>query len=129
MTTDLWMLVATAALHFVLVVVAASPGVLENGLAWGLGNRDEQGNPEGWAGRAKRASANLMENLPLFIIVVLVAHVSGQHNGTTALGAMIFVGARIAHAGIYIAGVPGVRTASFMVSLAGIGLIASQLVG
>ncbi|MFK7989321.1 MAG: MAPEG family protein [Sandaracinaceae bacterium] len=129
MTTDLWMLVGAAALHFALVIVAAGPGVLTRGVAWGMGNREDSVGAEGWVGRAKRASANLMENLPLFIIVVLVAHVSGHHNSTTALGAMIFLGARAAHAAIYIAGVPWVRTASYVASLAGIGLIASQLVG
>ena len=44
----------------------------------------------GWAERAKRAHINMAENLAPFAALVLVAHVTGAANATTAMGAAIF---------------------------------------
>ena len=69
----------------------------------------------------------MKESLPIFAALVLVAHVSGPADATSALGALIFVGARVAHAGIYVAGVPGLRTLIWSVSVIGMGMIGSSL--
>ena len=97
------------------------------GVAWGFGNRDAPFAGAAWVGRAVRAHANLVENLPPFIALVVVAHLAGRANDTTALGASIFFWARVAHALIYIAGVVYLRTAAFAVSLAGEVMILSQV--
>jgi uncharacterized MAPEG superfamily protein len=129
MTTDLWMLVWTAllalALPFIyLAGLTQAPG----GALWSLGNRSEPlaGIPE-WAARAQRAHLNLLQNLAPFAILVLVAQVSGKANATTALGATIFFGARVAHAVVYIAGIRYLRTLVFAVSMVGALLIFGQL--
>jgi uncharacterized MAPEG superfamily protein len=93
----------------------------------GLGNRDNLPEITGIWARLGRASSNLKENLPMFAILVLIAHVSGEADGRTALGAQIFFGARVAHAIIYAAGIPGLRTLSWVVSIVGMGMIASAL--
>jgi uncharacterized MAPEG superfamily protein len=116
MTTDLWMLVYTALLCVLIPNVAIfglsrEPG----GLPWGFGNRDTPFPVPTWVERARRAHANMVENLAPFACLVLVAHVAGKANATTALGAQIFFIARVAHAGIYIAGIPYLRTAAFTV--------------
>ena len=128
MTTDLTMLVATAVLCLLnpmiyLIGEMQMPG----GLEWGLGNRAEALKLPEWAARAKRAHLNLVENLAPFAILVLVAHVSGKANGMTALGAQIFFWARVAHVGVYTAGIVGLRTAVFFVGTAGELLILIQL--
>ena len=61
----------------------------------------------GFAGRARRAHLNMIENMVLFTALVLVAAVAGKANATTAMGAMIFFWARLAYAVIYLAGCPG----------------------
>ena len=128
MTLDLWMMVASLGLCWALIMLAATPGLLESGgLLRSVGNREEAPTPAPWLARTKRATANLQENLVLFVGLVLAAHVSEQADATSALGAEIFVGARVAHAGLYIAGVPWLRTAAWVVSLVGMGLIASTL--
>ena len=66
----------------------------------------------------------MLENLPVFAALVLVAHLSGASNETTALGATIFFWGRVAHAGAYIAGIPYLRTLAFAVSLTGMLMIA-----
>ena len=52
-----------------------------------------------WAERARRAQANMLENLPHFAALVLVAHAAGLSNAQTALGATIFFWARWAASG------------------------------
>lgn len=130
MTTDLWMLVWTAALalglpFIYLAGLTQAPG----GAAWSLGNRAEPlaGIPE-WAARAQRAHLNLLQNLAPFAILVLVAQLSGKANATTALGATTFFWARVAHAAVYIAGIRYLRTLVFAVSTVGAVLILGQLI-
>jgi uncharacterized MAPEG superfamily protein len=128
MTTDLWMLVASAALHWVTILVAATPRLLINGFGWGFGPRDvASAEVPAWAQRAQRASTNMNENLILMAILVLVVHVAGLANETTALGAQLFFWARLAHPLTYMIGVPVVRTLVWMISIAGLFLIASAL--
>jgi uncharacterized MAPEG superfamily protein len=120
LTTDLRMLVYTSVLAFIIPMAYGAARVMTPGGAkWGIGNRegDKVAFPA-WSMRAERAHANLLENLAPFAILVLVAHLSGQANDVTALAARIFFWARVAHAGVYMAGITRVRTAVFVVSLA-----------
>jgi len=128
MTTDLWMLVYSSLLCLMLTMVYVGGQLtVQGGMAWGLGNRDEPMQFPEWMARAKRAHMNLVENLAPFAALVLVAHVAGKANETTALGAAIFFWARVAHAGVYTAGIPGVRTAAFGAAIAGEIMILLQL--
>ena len=128
MTTDLWMLVLSAVLCLVLPLpYLMARGMTPGGVAWGLGNREEDFRFPAWAGRAERAHRNLVENLAPFAILVLVAHVTGRANATTALGATLFFWSRLLHAVIYLAGIPYLRTAVFSVSIVGDVLILLQL--
>ena len=127
MTADLQMLVWSAALFLAQMVVAAIGANGQLGLPALAGNREGLAPVTGWAGRARRAHLNMLENLVVFAIVVLVAHVAGKTNATTALGAALFFWARLAYAIIYVAGVPWLRTAAWAVALAGILLIFAQL--
>jgi uncharacterized MAPEG superfamily protein len=130
MTTDIQMLLWTAILCLLLPgIYAAGRLSLAGGVAWGFGNRDVPFDVPPWVGRAVRAHANLVENLPPFIVLVVVAHLTGRANDTTALGATIFFWARVAHAAIYTAGLVYLRTAAFAVSLVGEVMILSQILG
>jgi uncharacterized MAPEG superfamily protein len=53
--------------------------------------------------------------------------VTGTTNSTTLQGAQIFFYARVAYAVFYLVGVPWLRTGSWLVSIAGILMILSQL--
>ena len=109
------------------MVVAAIGAQGQVGLPALAGNREDLPALTGWAGRARRAHLNMLENLLLFAIAVLVAHAAGRANATTALGAAMFFWARLAYAAIYVVGVPWLRTAAWAVALAGILIIFSQL--
>jgi uncharacterized MAPEG superfamily protein len=128
MTPELTYLVWSAVLTFVLVLIAVSGAQLQVGLPTLAGDREGLAEIKGWAGRARRAHANMLENLILFAILVLVAHAAGVRNGMTLLGAQLFFWGRVAHAVLYLAGTPWVRTAAWGVSVIGLLLIFWQLI-
>ncbi len=128
MTPELWYLVWSAALTFVLVVIAVSGATLQVGLVTLAGNREGMPELTGWAGRAQRAHRNMLESLVLFAILVLTAKAVNVGNAATLLGAQLFFWARVAHAAIYLAGIPWARTAAWAVSVVGLVMIFLQLV-
>ncbi len=114
MTTDLWMLVWSA----VLCLVIPYPGVtvllqMPGGPTWGFGNRDTDFTVPPWILRTRRAHANMVENLLPFACLVLVAHLGGKANATTAFASQLFLVARIAYTLVYMAGIPLLRTLLF----------------
>ena len=128
MTTELMCLLAAVLLQFVLIMTAALPRLVANGVFWSLSNRDVPSKPVGeWANRAQRASDNFQENLVLFAILVLVADSIAANTDITVLGAQIFLGARLAHAVLYVAGVKVIRTISWAVSVVGMVMIATAM--
>ena len=80
----------------------------------------------GWAGRATRAHRNLLESLVLFSVAIIVAKLVNVSNAMTVLGAMLFFWGRVAHAVIYIFGIPWLRTAAWAVSIVGLLMILAQ---
>ncbi len=129
MTIDLWMLVWAVLLTFAHVVVAAVGATSRVGLATLAGNREAMPELDGWVGRALRAHRNMLESLPIFAALVLVAHVSGTADAQTALGAQVFVVARLVYAVIYLFGIPWLRTLVFAVSVVGLVMILVRLFG
>jgi len=129
MSPDLTYLLYSVILCFVQVLVAASGANTQVGLPTLAGNRE--GLPEiiGWAGRARRAHLNMIENLVLFAALVLIAAVANKANATTAMGAMIFFWARLAYAIIYLIGIPWLRTLAWFVGVIGMAMIAWVLLG
>jgi uncharacterized MAPEG superfamily protein len=128
MKPDLTLLLASVALTFVQVLVAVIGANAQVGLATLAGNRETAINLTGWAARAQRAHRNMLESLPLFIALVLIAHITGKEHGVTLLGAHLFFWGRLAHWLIYLAGIPWLRTLAWVVSVVGLILIFVQLV-
>ena len=128
MSIEMKLLVWSVVLTLVQMVVAALGAQVSVGLPALAGNRENMPALEGWAGRASRAHRNMLENIALFAALVLVAQVAGKTNATTALGAQIFFWARLVYAGVYIAGVPWLRTGAWVVSIIGLVMILVQLI-
>ena len=128
MTPDLILLICAVVLAFIQVVVAMLGAMMQVGLPALVGNREGLPEITGWGGRAVRAHRNMMESLPLFIGLVLIAHIAGRNNATCVLGEQIFVWARTAHAIIYVAGVPWLRTVAWAVSVVGMAMVLVQVI-
>ena len=124
MSPDLTYLLFSTILCFVQVLIAASGANTQVGLTTLAGNREDLPDMVGWAGRARRAHLNMIENLALFAALVLIAAVAGKANATTAMGAMIFFWARLAYAVIYLIGIPWLRTLAWFVGVVGMAMIA-----
>ncbi len=120
MTIELKMLVWSAALALVQMFVALLSAIAQVGLLRLVGNREDLPALAGWAGRAQRAHNNMLESLLIFAALVLVAQVAGKTNAMTAFGAQVFFWARLAYAPVYVIGIPGLRTALWGVSFAGL---------
>ncbi|MFT5181583.1 MAG: putative MAPEG superfamily protein [Alphaproteobacteria bacterium] len=129
MTTDLLYLTLSAGLCAVLWI----PYVLSRIQTWGLVNA--VGYPENppelpaWAQRAKRVHENMVENLAPFAALVLVAQVTGAANETTALASLLFFWSRVAHAIVFILGIPWLRTLAFFAAWIGLVLIFIEIIG
>ncbi|TAJ97108.1 MAG: MAPEG family protein [Reyranella sp.] len=127
MSPDLKYLLFSVILTFVQMLVAAMGANQAVGLPTLAGNREGLPEIKGWAGRAKRAHLNMIENMVLFAALVLIAVAAGKANAMTAMGAAIFFWGRVAYAVIYVAGIAWLRTAAWFVSVIGMVLIALEL--
>ncbi len=128
MTPDLKVLVWSLVLTFVEIIVAALFANAEVGFGVLAGNREGMPALTGFAGRAQRAYRNMLESLPLFIGLVLVAHAAGKVNGATLTGCELFFWGRLAHWIIYVIGIPWLRTVAWAVAVVGMIVIFGQLV-
>jgi uncharacterized MAPEG superfamily protein len=128
MKPELTLLVWATVLTLVQAVIAVQGAMMQVGLPTLAGNREGMPEIKGWGGRASRAHRNMLENLVLFAILVIVAVLADKTNGTTLLGAQIFLYARIAYALVYIAGLPWIRTGVWAVSVVGLVMIFLQLI-
>jgi uncharacterized MAPEG superfamily protein len=128
MSPEMKWLLWSVALAFVQMLVAVSAATLQVGLPKLAGNREGLPDLRGLAGRAQRAHWNMLENLPLFIALVLIAEIARRTNAMTLLGAELFFWGRLAHSIIYVAGIPWLRTLAWAVSIVGLIVIFQQLV-
>jgi uncharacterized MAPEG superfamily protein len=127
MTPDLRYLVWSVALTFVEIMVAALAANGQVSLGALAGNREDMPVMTGFAGRAQRAYRNMLETLPIFIALILVAQIAAKTNAATLLGAELFFWGRLAHWLIYLVGIPWLRTFAWAVSIVGLVLIFLQL--
>lgn len=123
MTTDITMLIASAVLTVLLALPYTMGHLFTRGLYVMAGNREDFPPATGWIGRAHRAHLNMVENVVPFGLLVLAAAASGKADAWTALGAQVFFYARIAHAVVYILGVPWLRTLAWFGGVIGMALV------
>ena len=128
MTVELTYLLWSALLAIAQLLVGSAGTLGQVGLSSAVGNREDmpQSFP-GWVGRARRAHANLLENLVVFAVLVIVAHLAERNNDMTALGALVFFWARVGFAAAYIFGVAWIRSLLWFAGFVGMIMIAIQL--
>ena len=129
MSVELTMLAYAATLLIFLVLIQAIAGILANGLPTQAGNRDDLPPPKTFHGRASRTVANHIEGLAMFAPLVLVGAAISVSTPLTVLGAQVFAYARLAHAVIYLLGLPWLRAVAWGVGMAGIGMVLAGVMG
>ncbi len=82
-----------------------------------------------WGKRADRVYLNAVECFAPFAALVIVAHITGKANATTAFWAMaFFFWLRLAHAAVYLLAIPYVRTLIFTLSFVAVAGIFWELI-
>jgi uncharacterized MAPEG superfamily protein len=114
MTTDLKYLALTAILTASLWIPYVITQVMTNGRLKPSNYVDPTPRPlPPFGKRADRAYLNAIEGFAPFAALVIIAHVSGKADAMTAFWAMSFFWLRLAHAVVYLVGIPYVRTLLF----------------
>ena len=114
MSTDLKYLAFTAILTASLWIPYVVSQVTTNGGLKPANYIDPTPRPlPPWGKRADRAYINAVENFAPFAALVIAIHLAGKANAMTAFWAMSFFWIRLAHAVIYLLGIPYVRTLLF----------------
>ena len=121
MTTELMILAWGCVLALVHIFATAQARTRQYGTKWNIGARDEALPPAlPLVGRLERAQANFFETFPLMIAAVLIVSAAGLTNHFTALGAWLWLGARILYLPLYALGVPVVRSLAWAAALVGL---------
>ena len=120
MSVELTMLAYSVGLLFVLIVLQAGVGIRAQGLMPLANSRDNLPEPSTLQLRMKRVVDNHREGLALFAPLALIVAVADMSNPTTVMAAQVFFYARVAHAVLYVFGVPLVRPLAW-----GVGILAT----
>jgi uncharacterized MAPEG superfamily protein len=121
MTTELTVLAWGCVLALVHIFATAQVRTRQYGLKWNISARDEALAPAlPLVGRLERAQANFFETFPLVIAAVLIVSAAGLTGRETALGAWLWLGARIVYLPLYALGVPVLRSLAWAASLVGL---------
>ncbi len=121
MTTELAVLAWGCILALVHVLAAVRVKTRQYGTKWNVGARDETlPPPDPLVGRLARAQANYFETFPIMAAAILIVTVANLTSQWTAIGALVWLGARIVYLPLYGLGVPMVRTFVWATSLAGL---------
>jgi uncharacterized MAPEG superfamily protein len=124
MPTEIVLLGWGVVLLLVQLVLYVVPEVLELGMGYALGPRDEHRESKSVVTRRlERAFRNMLETFPAFAAVALALAITGKTGGLGATGAHVWFWARIVYVPVYAFGIPGLRTAVWTVSVIGIVLM------
>ena len=111
------------------IVLVAQLANRQYGLRWAASARDQPSAPAGMLlGRAQRALSNLMETYPLFVAAALAVTATHRTDAWSLFGAHLYLWSRVAYLGLYLAGVPLLRSLVWNLALAGILIVLAQLV-
>ena len=114
MTTDLTYLALTAMLTAALWIPYIACQVMTNGALTTSNYVDPAPRPVPlWGRRADRTYINAVESFAPFAALVIAVHLAGKADAMTAFWAMAFFWLRLAHAVVYLFGIPYLRTVLF----------------
>jgi uncharacterized MAPEG superfamily protein len=117
MSTELKYLAFTAMLTAALWVPYIVCQVMTNGFLAAENYVDPAARPVPlWGRRADRVYMNAVETFAPFAALVILIHIAGKENSTTALLVMSFFWLRVVHAIVYWFGIPFIRTLVFTLS-------------
>ncbi len=128
MSTDFKYLALTAMLNASLWIPYVVSQVTTNGFLTPPNYLDPTPRPVPlWGKRADRAYLNAVETFAPFAVLVILIHLTGKANAATAWLAVAFFWLRVAHAIVYWAAIPYIRTVVFTLGFAVIVALFAEL--
>ncbi len=131
MPIEITLLAWSVALLLVHIALQGQTATARKGIGWNAGPRDDDGGsdrPGKLEGRAARALSNFLETYPAFVALALAVTVTNRAGGLAASGAVLWFVARIIYVPLYLFGVPYVRSLVWLVSIAGLLMMAARLI-
>lgn len=121
-TIELTMLSCATALGLLHLILTATFTVAGSGISYGVGPRDEPSPVRlGRMGaRTERALRNYLETYAFFAASVLTVVALGRSTTNSAIGAQVYLWARVAYVPAYVSGIPFLRTLCWTASMIGI---------
>jgi uncharacterized MAPEG superfamily protein len=96
---------------------------------WGIvGNRDNLPEMSVVAGRLDRAKNNMLEALPIFLALALLALIKGGDTSKAAHAAFVFLVARVVYVPAYVSGITMLRSLVWVVGVASLAMMALSLI-
>ncbi|MBK5566652.1 MAPEG family protein [Ensifer sp. 2YAB10] len=129
-STEVWVLGWSVVLLVAHILVQALSLDLAGdlGVKYLLGPRDEQRVSKSIvAGRLLRSLRNMLETYPAFVALALALAVTGKTGGLGAIGAVTWILARVVYTGLYVAGIPVLRSIVWFVSIIALLLMVARL--
>jgi uncharacterized MAPEG superfamily protein len=116
--TEMVMLGISVVLLLAQLFLQSISSAVEVGGEYKAGARDDVRVVRGQiAGRAERAFRNLLETYPAFVALSLALVLTGRNGGYGALGAEVWVVARILYVPLYLFHIPFARSLAWFVSI------------
>jgi uncharacterized MAPEG superfamily protein len=129
MGVELTMTVYAAALLLALMLVQAVAGVKAMGIMPLANSRDGLPAATGFHARMLRVVDNHREGLTVFAPIAIAGAMMGMTNETSALGAQLFFYSRLAHAVLYVLGVPLIRPLFWAIGVVGTLMVLAAALG
>ena len=117
MSTDLKYLTYTAMLTAALWIPYIVAQVMTNGFLTPPDYTDPTPRPvPNWGKRAHRAYLNAVETFAPFAALIILIQLAGKATPMTAFWAVSYFWLRVAHAAVFLAGIPYIRTLIFVLA-------------
>ena len=123
MNIEITGLIALAFLILVYVSVQSMALKAVAGNSWTVGARDNPVAENPLAGRAKRATSNLLETALVYVCLAVATELSGRSTALTEWGAIVYLVGRTVYLPAYLSGVPWLRTIIWNISTAALAVM------
>jgi uncharacterized MAPEG superfamily protein len=116
MTRELFWLTLTVGLTAIMWLPYILNRIQVRGLSGAMANPSRSDRPQAeWANRLMFAHDNAVENLIIFAPLVLILNAADYSTWWTVTACAVYFWSRVAHAIVYAAGIPMVRTLTFAI--------------
>ena len=93
-----------------------------------VGNRDKLPQMSVVAGRLDRAKNNMLEVLPMFLALALLALVKGHDTNEVTRAALVFLISRVVYVPAYVSGIPLLRSLVWLLGIVSLATMALPLI-